>query len=108
VRCVDVECSSQDLTLILDSSVSSVSRSDWTKMTSFVGRLVSDLRRRGVARRIAVVTYNHRARVALSLAAHDVSHVTSLSLIAGHGRNIADALRLARTSVRSISFLHIR
>jgi len=79
-------------------------------MTSFVGRLVSVLRRRNVLSRVAVVTYNQRARVALPLADNDVNQVTSLPLTSGHGRNVSGALRLTRTSVSivdsSIALLH--
>ena len=95
---VDAGCSSRDLTLVLESSYS-LGGSDWTRLTSFVGRLVDELRRRRVVSRSAVVTYSHSARVDLPLADRDSSQLTSLPFAAGHGRNIADALRLTRTSV---------
>jgi len=68
-------------------------------MTSFVGRLVADLRRRDVVSRVAVVTYTQRAHLALSLSNADVNDLTSLPFSSGHGRNVAGALRLTRTSV---------
>jgi len=94
----DIDCNSRDLTLILDSA-SPVTSSDWTKLTSFVSRLVADLRRRNVVSRIAAVTFSYRARVALSLANHDHNLLTTLPFTYAHGRNVADALRLTRTSV---------
>ena len=98
MNAADADCRRRDLTLVLDSS-HSVRGSDWTKMTSFIGRLVSVLRRRDVLSRVAVVTYNQRARVALPLADNDLNTLTSLPLRSGHGRNVAGALRLTRTSV---------
>jgi len=94
----DADCRRRELALILDSS-NSVSSSDWSKLTSFVSRLVSDLRRRDVVSRFAVVTYSQRAHLALSLTHGDVNELTSLSLSSGHGRNISGALRLTRTAV---------
>jgi len=83
---------------MLDSS-HSVSGYDWSRLTSFVSRLVADLRRRDVVDRVAVVTYSQRAHLALSLGYADANQLTSLSLTSGHGRNVAGALRLTRTSV---------
>jgi len=91
-------CRNRDLTLILDSS-NLVSASDWSTLTSFAGRLVSDLRRRGAARRVAVVAYSKNAQVLLPLGVHDVSALASLPLSSGHGRNISGALRTTRMSV---------
>jgi len=101
--CVDdTECMRRDVALILDSS-RPISHSDWSKLTSFTARLVTDLRRRDVVSRVAAVTYAYHARVALSLADRDPNHVTSLltslPLMWQDGRNVADALRLTRTSV---------
>ena len=96
---IRVDCSSRDLTLVLDSA-SSVTASDWTKLTSFVGRLVDDLRRRKVVRRVAVVAYSSHVHVALPLADHRLGVLTSLPFSLGHGRNISGALRLTRTEVR--------
>jgi len=66
---------------------------------SFVRRLVVELRRRNVVSRIAVITYSHRASVALPLADHDVNDLAALSRTPGWGRNVSGALRLTRTSV---------
>ena len=94
----DADCNSRDLTLILDSS-NPVTSSDWTKLTSFVSRLIADLRRRNVVSRIAAVTFSYRARVALSLANHHHNLLTTLPFTYAHGRNTSGALRLTGTSV---------
>ena len=96
---VCVECDGRDVTLVLDSS-STVSASDWSKLMTFVGRLVDELRRRDIVQRLAVVTYTGRVHVALPLADHDFDVITSLPFIVGPGRNVSGALRVTRTQVR--------
>ena len=92
---------------MLDSS-SPVSGSDWSKMTSFLGRLVDDLRRCNLVRRVAVVTYSGRVYTALTLADHDGNAIKSLPFVAGHGRNVSGALRVTRTQVTSTEFSFYR
>ena len=101
---VYVECDGRDVTLVLDSS-STVSPSDWSKLMTFVGRLVDELRRRDVVRRLAVVTYTGRVHVALPLDDHHLDVITSLPFIVGHGRNVSGALRVTRTQVQ-VQFHH--
>jgi len=102
----DTDCKRRDLTLVLDSS-KSLTDSDWTKLKSFVVRLVYDLRRRSVLSRVAVVKYTQRASVALPLTDRDINDLMSLSFTSGHGRNVAAALRLTRTSVSRPTLLDL-
>jgi len=77
-----------------------VSASDWSKLMTFVGQLVDELRRRDIVQRLAVVTYTGRVHVALPLDHHHLDTITSLPFTIGPGRNISGALRLTRTEVQ--------